>query len=111
MRCLLAAAVVAGCFDAPMTMGELPCPPEGTELRYDTFGRGFFASYCDRCHTSATNGAPASFQFDTIDKIRSHRERIFIRAAGPNTTMPPGRSDPPEVDRDQLAEWLTCGAP
>jgi hypothetical protein len=40
-----------------------------------------------------------------------HRERIYIRAAGSNDSMPPGPDDPPRAERDKLAEWLACGAP
>jgi hypothetical protein len=38
-------------------------------------------------------------------------DRIFARAAGDNTSMPPGPDDPPEAERAMLAEWLACGAP
>src|SRR4051812_27293329 len=56
--------VLAGCFDPALTTSEWPCPQAGTELTYDTFGQGFFANYCDRCHTGARNGAPDRFRFD-----------------------------------------------
>ena len=71
----------------------------------------FFADHCDRCHSGAKHGAPEAFRFDTLDDVRRHADRIFIRAAGPNTSMPGGPDDPPAEERDQLAEWLSCGAP
>lgn len=108
MRALL--LVLAGC-TSTMTMDEYPCPPGGTQLTYESFGRDFFATNCNSCHSNAREGAPASFRFDTLDDIRLHGEHIFARAAASNTTMPPGPVDPPAIDRDHLAEWLACGAP
>jgi len=108
MRALL--LVLGGCMSAT-SIEEYPCPPAGTQLTYESFGRGFFAANCNSCHTNASAGAPASFRFDTLDDIRLHREHIFMRAAASNTTMPPGPVDPPAADRDMLAEWLACGAP
>jgi mono/diheme cytochrome c family protein len=105
------ALLVSGCIDAPLTIDEQPCPPAGTPLTYANFGQPFFAQNCDRCHASASHGAPEAYRFDTLDGVRAHRDRIFVRAAGPNVTMPPGPDDPPRAERDQLAEWLACGAP
>ena len=107
----LAFVVLAACADAPMTIDEMPCPPDGTQLTYASFGAPFFADRCDRCHASASHGAPEAYRFDTLDDIHRHASRIFVRAAGPNTTMPPGPDDPPADERDRLAEWLACGAP
>lgn len=107
----LGLALLAGCGLAPLELEDLPCPEAGTALTYDGFGRGFFASHCDGCHTTGTSGAPEGYRFDTLDDVRRHRERIFARAAGPNVSMPPGPRDPPEAERDRLAEWLACGAP
>src|SRR5262245_13650570 len=32
------------------------CPP-GSTLTYANFGKGFFATYCDRCHAEKVTGA------------------------------------------------------
>jgi uncharacterized membrane protein len=104
-------ALVAACGAAPLEIEEVPCPEAGTALTYDGFGRGFLASHCNTCHTAGRSGAPASYRFDTLEDVRRHRARIFVRAAGPNVSMPPGPADPPEEERDRLAEWLACGAP
>jgi len=108
---VLLAGLVAGCAERPLPIDEATCPPEGTTLRYETFGEEFFAGYCNRCHSTARAGAPSAYRFDTLDEVRTHADRIFIRAAGPNVTMPPGPDDPPLAAREQLAEWLACGAP
>ena len=96
------------------TIDEVACPPGGTKLTYDDFGREFMAKNCQTCHGQPSEdrkGAPESFDFGTLDAVRAHKDRIFARAAADNTTMPPGPDDPPRVERDQLAEWLACGAP
>ena len=103
--------VLVGCAESTVSIDDLPCPETGTALTYDNFGAGFFADHCNRCHSEAKSGAPSSYRFDSIDDVRRHADRIFIRAAGPNVTMPPGPEDPPGDQRDQLAEWLACGAP
>ncbi len=111
MRPLACALVLAGCMERPLPIDEVPCPPTGTPHTYESFGQPFLETYCNSCHSTSRHGAPAAFRFDTIEDIRVHADRIFVRAAGPNTTMPVGPVDPPAEERDQLAEWLACGAP
>ncbi len=109
----LALALLVACDPAPVTMDEFPCPDGGTPLTYDNFGGQFLADNCNRCHSATVgdrHGAPESFRFDTLDEIHQHAARIFVRAAGPNDSMPPGPDDPPRAARDQLADWLACGA-
>ena len=110
MRWLL--VFLVACDPAPMTIDEMTCT--GTTLTYDNFGAAFLDTYCNGCHSASTgdrHGAPDSFRFDTLDEVHAHAARIFVRAAGPNTSMPPGPVDPPSDERDRLAEWLGCGAP
>ena len=113
---LLAAVALSqhvGCHTDALEVDEAPCPDD-SELTYDNFGRAFLDSHCQRCHASDAgdrNGAPRGFTFDTREQVLEHRERIFVRAAGDNTSMPPGPDDPPAEERALLAEWLACGAP
>ena len=95
------------------------CPSTQT-LTYDNFGKGFFESYCLRCHSSkvvgdARAGAPTDHNFDTVGDARTVAEHIDkLAAAGPggtNTSMPPAGSAPSEAERRKLGEWLACGAP
>lgn len=93
---------------------DYPCPPGGTKLTYDSFGSGFMARSCQTCHgqsDGARKGAPEGYDFGTLEAVRAQKDRIFARAAADNVTMPPGPDDPPAAERDQLAEWLACGAP
>jgi uncharacterized membrane protein len=95
-------------------LSEQPCPPIFTALTYANFGAGFLNTYCQGCHGSLSTeraGAPGDFIFDTVEQVRLHRVRIYVRAAGKNTSMPPGPDDPPRAEREQLAEWLACNSP
>jgi uncharacterized membrane protein len=112
IRCAL--VLLVACADAPLPIEDYPCPPSGTALTYDSFGRDFLAAHCNSCHNAAESrraGAPESYRFDTLDDVRAHKDRIFVRAAASNTTMPPGPDDPSVGERELLAEWLACGAP
>lgn len=107
----LALGLAGGCTSTALTIDEASCPEGGTQLTFQNFGEPFLGAYCDRCHDTARDGAPSAFRFTTPELVRVHAARIFVRAAGPNTTMPPGPEDPPADERDRLAEWLACGAP
>ena len=113
MRALLLVTLL-GCAADATPMKDYPCPTGGTQLTYQTFGAKFLDDNCNRCHSAQTgdrHGAPSSFRFDTLDEVQAHADRIFVRAATTNTTMPPGPDDPSADSREQLAEWLACGAP
>jgi uncharacterized membrane protein len=106
--------LLVGCADAPLTIDDYPCPPSGTQLTYESFGKSFLGAACNGCHSADEgyrHGAPEAYRFDTLDEVRSRADRIFVRAAASNTSMPPGPDDPNPDDRDRLAEWLACGAP
>ncbi len=112
----VAAFAIASAFGACTfeTIEDHPCPQGGTTLTYENFGKAFFAENCNSCHSSTNgerNGAPDDFSFETLDEIHEHKDRIFVRAADANDSMPPGPDDPPLADREKLADWLACGAP
>lgn len=95
------------------------CPASST-LDEGTFARGFFTTYCTRCHASTVTGAsrmgaPRGYDWDDITIIRAHAREIDLLAAiGPshaNRTMPPNGLAPSDAERAQLGEWLACGAP
>lgn len=93
---------------------DYACPPGGTDLTYDNFGASFINAHCQSCHGSESNdrqGAPGEFIFDTHEQVIRHKERIFVRSAAENDSMPPGPDDPPLDERMKLADWLACGAP
>ncbi len=109
---LLALLLCVGCNYTDIN--DYPCPPGGTTLTYDNFGKDFLDGNCQGCHGSAGNhrqGAPTGVDFGDLEAVHQWRERIFDRAAASNTTMPPGPDDPPEDQRAKLADWLACGAP
>ena len=108
----IALAFVAACVE-PQTIDQVECPA-GSSLTYASFGKRFLDDRCEWCHRSDVtdrHGAPEWITFDSLDEVHAHLDRIYVRAAGPNTTMPPGPDDPPADERARLAEWLACGAP
>jgi uncharacterized membrane protein len=109
---VVSAAGASAC--AYETIEQHACPTGGTQLTYDNFGRQFMNDYCQSCHGSMSvnrQGAPGDFIFDTQAQIQHWRSRIYVRAASTNDSMPPGPVDPPIEVRNQLADWLACGAP
>jgi uncharacterized membrane protein len=110
---LLSIATASAC-KPETSISDYPCPKEGTKLTYASFGAPYLAQNCQICHGQPADdrkGAPAAFDFWTIEHVREHVDRIFARAAADNVTMPPGPDDPPAEQRYELAEWLACGAP
>lgn len=99
---------------------ESVCPEAGSDLTYANFAKGFFSSYCLRCHSAKVKGdlrmgAPADHNFDTLEEIELLAKHIDEKAAaGPtvtNETMPPSGAKPSLADRKKLGEWLECGVP
>lgn len=94
--------------------------PSSSPLTYANFGEGFMVNYCTRCHSStltgaARMGAPAFHDFDTklgVQQVGDHVDQVA--GAGPqatNESMPPNGAQPTRAEREQLAEWVACGAP
>jgi hypothetical protein len=113
-RVLLASAVISAAGCNLVTIDQYPCPPGGTTLTYDNFGKEFMGEWCNSCHSAPDgqrNGAPDSFVFDTQAGVIAHKDRIFARAADTNNSMPVGPDVIPMSMRVDLANWLACGAP
>lgn len=110
------------CSDAEGVLGlptEATCPPS-SPLTYANFGQPFMAQYCTRCHSSALAGAarmgaPAFHDFDTQIGVQRVADHVDAAAgSGPaatNQRMPPSDPRPTMEERQQLAEWIACGAP
>lgn len=96
------------------TFAERPCPDDST-LTYDNFGEGFMLNWCTGCHHSdlrpdMRQNAPMNVDLNTVEDVRTHAERIWVRSGDQNLTMPP-QGGPDDVEREELGEWLACGAP
>jgi uncharacterized membrane protein len=94
------------------TLDQRACPPDGTTLTYDDFGKPFLDEWCNTCHGAAAsdrNGAPPNITFDTQDQAVEWKARIFALAADDNTSMPLGSNIPSSDDRHKLGDWLACG--
>jgi uncharacterized membrane protein len=90
---------------------DAECPPGGTDLTFESFGKPFLDKYCNYCHGAAVldrQSAPPAYVFETPEQVEMWASRIYVRAAGRNDSMPPGPADPPREERDKLAEWLVC---
>lgn len=81
-------------------------------VTYETFGRGFLASYCNGCHGAAAidrQGAPEMVTFDDAASASEWapriRERVFAAEGTP--AMPPAGGITPD-DRDRATIWLDC---
>lgn len=107
-------SLLAACGGDGETGGDgLPaCPDTGTDLTYANFGQQFFADYCTSCHAEGSGVAGAETSpFTSQAAIQDEAAEIFERAGGTNTNMPQSGSPAPTADeRNQLAEWLSCGA-
>jgi len=96
------------------SLAERPCPNDSF-LSWENFGGPFMLDYCTGCHGSGLEledrqGATLGLDFNDVGAVRAHAERIWIRSADQNASMPPFA--PPERDlRWWLGEWLACGAP
>jgi hypothetical protein len=90
----------------PLTCDEAPV------ITYDTFGRGFLATYCNGCHGGQVvdrQGAPENVIFDDADRASAFSERILSRVL-PDTGVPPMPPNGGVVvdDIDRLVVWLQC---
>ncbi|MBK9034236.1 MAG: hypothetical protein IPL61_23730 [Myxococcales bacterium] len=115
------AALAVACSDSALfgPPTEATCPPTSTTT-WVSFGEAFMTRYCTRCHATDLvgadrHGAPSFHDFDTPFGVRVVRAHIDeTSAAGPaavNTSMPPDGERPTLAERQQLGEWLACGAP
>jgi mono/diheme cytochrome c family protein len=104
-------SIFAACDGGAPVDGGLPdCPEGGTDLTYQSFGQAFFTTHCTSCHAAASGMAGASsFPFETQAQIQAEIDDIYERAGGTNQNMPPNGGPTPD-ERQQLAEWLSCGA-
>lgn len=89
--------------------------PDDSLLTWETFGRGHLTTWCVPCHGSQVpveerSGAPLGVDFDTLEGVRQFAAAIADSATGEAPRMPPAGGVTPEA-MEQLAEWLSCGAP
>jgi uncharacterized membrane protein len=102
----LLAAVACG---TPEPLPE--CPPQGTALTWESFGKAFFEANCTSCHggESPTGG----LSFERHDGVKAAATAVHEQAGGANDSMPPfwASAKPTAEERTRLAEWLACGAP
>jgi hypothetical protein len=135
---LATAGLATGCGADPAIEA---CPPQGTTVNYENFGKAFFETNCNYCHggsepvqqpllgiafaadtaggrvspanlfTQHTTSSQSSKVFTSRARIAEQRDRIYVNSVGDNPPMPPGPNDPSAEERAKLKLWLSCGAP
>lgn len=83
--------------------------PQNSTLTYANFGQVFIDSNCLGCHAGRDNP-----MLTTQAAVQAARDAIDrAAAAGPNATNTymPKDHDIAVAQRQQLGEWLACGAP
>ena len=98
-------AVFAACTSSPQSTGIEPmtCDPAST-LTYASFGATFMENHCLSCHTNKESPVLAS-----QTQIRQHAAQILQEAV--YTDAMPEDADLSIAEREQLGQWLACGAP
>lgn len=86
---------------------------ETSYLDYDNFGAPFISNWCRGCHSATVPAgmrqkAPAAVNFDTLEDVQTWANRIVMRAASTEPSMPPA-GGPTVQERALLAEWVACG--
>ncbi len=86
-----------------ITDQTLTCPTDST-LTYASFGSAFIQTNCLSCH--ATKDRPT---LSTQAEVKANIARILENAV--YTDAMPQDNNMALSDRQQLGEWLKCGAP
>lgn len=113
---LVLALVAAACGSDIAPVEPAPASTcEDSVLTYQNFGEPFLLDWCRGCHASGLpedmrQGAPVGVDFDDLDLVRTHAERILTRTTGAMPTMPPN-TGPSSEERALLAEWIACDLP
>jgi hypothetical protein len=107
MRLVTLAALLSACTSGANSTGIEPvsCPTTGTTLTYANYGEAFFSSTC------ATAGCHSRKQpvLTTQSAIQQHIDQILDEAV--YTDAMPESGSLTIAQREQLGEWLACGAP
>ena len=116
----LAALSLVGCEqeapdpdDEPASVESGVCGESLPEMTWQSFGNGFFATYCQGCHASGTadrHGAPESVVFDSEADVLARVDAMTRTTLAEAPTMPPGGGIP-EEQRELLAAYLKCASP
>ena len=83
--------------------------PSHPVVTWDSWGRGFFTTWCGACHAATTpdrRGAPDGVTFDSAAQVWSLRDRISARVLD-DQTMPVG-GGLGDDEREMLASYLAC---
>jgi hypothetical protein len=79
---------------------------------YETYAKGFFATWCTRCHSERSPdrmGAPADFDWDEEATVRLWLPLIRLDVASLNMPWTPPK--PACDERRRLLRWIDAGGP
>ncbi len=102
--------LLLACSGTPADSGLPRACDTGPTVTWETFGEGFFTTYCQPCHSATTPnraGAPEGVDFDTNEQVRAQVDRVRVRVLE-QLDMPVGGG----VDEDDLLlldRYLECG--
>jgi uncharacterized membrane protein len=101
---VLCLALLGACTTAESTgIPTVSCPTDST-LTFTSFGATFLENNCLSCHL--TRESP---KLGTQAQIQAHASDILEKAV--YTTAMPEDTDMTIAEREQLGEWIACGAP
>jgi len=84
------------------------------EVTYEDFAGPFLLNWCVGCHSSSLGKderqkAPEGVNFDTLEGVRGHAEKVRYMAVEAQLMPPVG--GPSSSDRELLGKWIDCGMP
>jgi hypothetical protein len=81
-------------------------------LTYNGFAKALIDTNCVGCHGPATAAMAENVRLDTLASVKTNSEHIIEHAVElVEPAMPKGLPPLPEAQRQQLRQWLECGAP
>jgi hypothetical protein len=95
---------------ALLLLASCDAPPAGDT--YQSYAKGFFATWCTRCHSASSpdrNGAPGELNWDEEMTVRLALP--WIRRDVSSGNMPWNPPAPPDEERARLVRWIDSGAP
>lgn len=118
---LFACALALGCSSgAASSTGDMALPTGN--LTWTSFGKRFFATYCNSCHTPGGQGAQQDFSMYSVVQTNAATIRCGVAPAGhlpsgcsgspPAGQFPIGNGPhPTDGERNSIVAWIDAGAP
>ena len=120
MRVVLLACLLLGCSSGASSSGDMALP--SGNVTWTSFGKQFFASYCNSCHTPGGAGAQQDFSMYSVVQANASTIRCGVAPVGqlpsgcsgspPAGQFPIGTGPhPTDGERNTIVAWIAAGAP